>query len=60
MECLQYNDDARDVWLALKVLNLVISGMPSIPRKNRVRFRILSFVLNLVISGMPSIPNKSG
>ena len=38
-----------------KVLNLIISGMPSILR-NEKRKCFRSNVLNLIISGMPSIP----
>ena len=38
------------------VLNLVISGMPSIPILGGTLGKIASRVLNLVISGMPSIP----
>ena len=37
------------------VLNLVISGIPSIHKKSLVESRILELVLNLVISGIPSI-----
>ena len=36
------------------VLNLVISGMPSIPDNSLIN-TIADVVLNLVISGMPSI-----
>ena len=39
-----------------KVLNLVISGMPSIPVSALIFLRCHYVVLNLVISGMPSIP----
>ena len=38
----------------IEVLNLVISGMPSIP-KTRKKLTRDFMVLNLVISGMPSI-----
>ena len=38
-----------------KVLNLVISGIPSIHPISSKSFSV-SFVLNLVISGIPSIP----
>ena len=37
------------------VLNLVISGIPSIPSFHTVTTRFESLVLNLVISGIPSI-----
>ena len=55
MECLQYLTAHGTVQTPKFVLNLVISGMPSIRMEvpmNRVN---ASFVLNLVISGMPSI-----
>ena len=37
------------------VLNLVISGIPSIPFEETVKELVIDFVLNLVISGIPSI-----
>ena len=37
------------------VLNLIISGMPSIPTSFTTTLPSLSLVLNLIISGMPSI-----
>ena len=56
MECLQYErytykDDRKSYW----VLNLVISGMPSIHPIKSQQY-LTNSVLNLVISGMPSIP----
>ena len=40
----------------MEVLNLVISGIPSIPAKLDKKWNIGNFiVLNLVISGIPSI-----
>ena len=47
---------SKNTTLVVEVLNLVISGMPSIPEDN-VHLFYLVLVLNLVISGMPSIPN---
>ena len=44
--------------LYLKVLNLVINGLPSIPGyKNPYMRGFIKEVLNLVINGLPSIPN---
>ena len=40
-----------------KVLNLVISGIPSILKKEDY-YEKINIVLNLVISGIPSILNK--
>ena len=37
------------------VLNLVVSGIPSIPEKNKIDEYTVANVLNLVISGIPSI-----
>ena len=41
-----------------RVLNLVISGMPSIQNEIPVVEKMTPMVLNLVISGMPSILSK--
>ena len=57
MECLQYIGiicDSKDRELET-VLNLVISGMPSIPCIADSVSTLTLSVLNLVISGMPSI-----
>ena len=44
--------------MLVKVLNLVINGLPSIHiSSNNCNF-ILASVLNLVINGLPSIPIK--
>ena len=40
------------------VLNLVISGIPSIQNKKRLLV-VFQKVLNLVISGIPSIPTSN-
>ena len=40
-----------------KVLNLIITGIPSIP-KNLIRFFENCGVLNLIITGIPSIQEK--
>ena len=37
------------------VLNLVINGLPSIPKKEEKKFIKSRYVLNLVINGLPSI-----
>ena len=39
-----------------KVLNLIITGIPSIPN-SELCFRSISIVLNLIITGIPSIQN---
>ena len=54
MEYLQYLD-AMMGWSRLGVLNLVISGIPSILKDSIKEAKELK-VLNLVISGIPSIP----
>ena len=54
MECLQYSVMLTRLELACKVLNLVISGMPSIQHMVEFCNNFIN-VLNLVISGMPSI-----
>ena len=48
-------EDTLTLFIKL-VLNLVISGMPSIPEYYRYSSEDMAEVLNLVISGMPSIP----
>ena len=49
-------EDKKIVGVAcIRVLNLVISGMPSIPEDN-VHLFYLVLVLNLVINGLSSIP----
>ena len=57
MEYLQYFDNKLATELsALYVLNLVISGIPSILTESMFFFTLwLLSVLNLVISGIPSI-----
>ena len=61
MEYLQYNvkKNERNSMYAY-VLNLVISGIPSILIDNAAMFRQIPVVLNLVISGIPSIRLVSG
>ena len=57
MECLQYMD--WRMWgksFSLKVLNLIISGLPSILNQQFKLLKAAKVVLNLVISRMPSIP----
>ena len=44
--------------LSMSVLNLVISGMPSIQERLMNKCKKIFKVLNLVISGMPSIPRR--
>ena len=53
MEYLQYSGKASNSSLC-GVLNLVISGIPSIP-VDYTSLIDLDYVLNLVISGIPSI-----
>ena len=57
MDYLQYLEkvDAK-LLLLYKVLNLVINGLPSIP-KIQVSYKqvLIALVLNLVINGLPSI-----
>ena len=58
MEYLQYyrslggNDDI------IRVLNLIINGIPSIPTKKPKTNKSVVKVLNLIINGIPSIQNK--
>ena len=54
MEYLQYTENNVVKFLDSFVLNLVISGIPSI-RTSYVAVMDENFVLNLVISGIPSI-----
>ena len=42
--------------LILRVLNLVINGLPSILKHKKSAFASVFKVLNLVINGLPSIP----
>ena len=42
--------------MILKVLNLVINGLPSIHEVRFIKHIPINFVLNLVINGLPSIP----
>ena len=58
MECLQYGDGFSGFLIETIVLNLVISGMPSILPPKTCYTKDQLEVLNLVISGMPSIQNK--
>ena len=55
MEYLQYIKNPDVKYVGIIVLNLVISGIPSIPYKSSDRDLNLPEVLNLVISGIPSI-----
>ena len=56
MEYLQYKNTVEVYKVFVGVLNLVISGIPSILPIYRVDFyTIVIPVLNLVISGIPSI-----
>ena len=55
MECLQYVQNIVTTCRVAGVLNLIITGIPSIHRLSQDI--IDSFdVLNLIITGMPSIP----
>ena len=40
------------------VLNLIINGLPSIPRKVEFGLNLVQAVLNLIINGLPSIRNQ--
>ena len=53
-----FNTEEKKYWedLVKEVLNLVISGMPSILKNSSFSSKTFIGVLNLVISGMPSIP----
>ena len=56
MEYLQYSGDSEDAEsLVYDVLNLIISGIPSILLKDIMLFKSMNKVLNLIISGIPSI-----
>ena len=61
MEYLQYVDvkGSDGITLMGNVLNLVISGIPSILAKSSVQL-YKDGVLNLVISGIPSIRRRDG
>ena len=48
-------DEQRQYMGQYAVLNLVISGIPSIPRLYVKNVNVAKHVLNLVISGIPSI-----
>ena len=54
MEYLQYFDNILRIDVNLEVLNLVISGIPSIQLWKNSK-KVVLVVLNLVISGIPSI-----
>ena len=56
MDYLQYLCDADETlkdWII--VLNLIINGLPSIPRSIDKRIYNSRYVLNLIINGLPSI-----
>ena len=56
MEYLQYcKNHNEEIWKRAKVLNLIINGIPSIPRPRIYSFIFKIFVLNLIINGIPSI-----
>ena len=55
MEYLQYVRKERSFRNDGRVLNLVISGIPSIPSWRSICRKKEEWVLNLVISGIPSI-----
>ena len=42
------------------VLNLIINGLPSIPKTLEMLARVVNYVLNLIINGLPSIPLPKG
>ena len=46
------------MWRAYLVLNLIITGIPSIPKRTG-RIKPAYMVLNLIITGIPSIPYTS-
>ena len=46
---------AKATLVKILVLNLIITGMPSIPKKNVFKHKGFYQVLNLIITGMPSI-----
>ena len=54
MEYLQYEEFGGYRRNCTRVLNLVISGIPSIPKEGSI-LSLQDLVLNLVISGIPSI-----
>ena len=54
MEYLQYLNEAM-IENGFVVLNLVISGIPSIQGEETMKNKKINWVLNLVISGIPSI-----
>ena len=58
MEYLQYLRTTRFLAFTCSVLNLVISGIPSILKEMQLKDLIPLSVLNLVISGIPSILEK--
>ena len=55
MECLQYSKKSINPKPVSSVLNLIISGMPSIQEDLQPYFLQPLTVLNLIISRMPSI-----
>ena len=56
MECLQYRRIKISIHFEkIRVLNLVINGMPSILKILKKKWERHKWVLNLVINGMPSI-----
>ena len=58
MDYLQYTIDSETIERYTEfVLNLIINGLPSIPKKvQNVWQSLRTWVLNLIINGLPSIP----
>ena len=55
MDYLQYKSKFIELFYGLKVLNLVINGLPSIQKREFTKKEKDERVLNLVINGLPSI-----
>ena len=57
MDYLQYFTSSSACLATIKVLNLIINGLPSIHKSKKIiGFSINERVLNLIINGLPSIP----
>ena len=57
MECLQYVVSSEVERLNELVLNLIITGIPSILKNDKCSLNCAISVLNLIITGIPSILN---
>ena len=57
MEYLQYLEDFEKNGITEEVLNLIITGIPSIQKEEEDKIPDLA-VLNLIITGLPSILSK--